>query len=142
MREQSISTAEAIETKAQTDLDDRAFCKQVFLRLGKVEIPSRTDVAQMAMFRNDKGMEPEAILLAADACQSAERPFGALKKLLIDWSARGVTTAEGAKAALAAAPAQTGGRRKKKDYGFDDYAQNPVRMEDLKDIIVDLNEDV
>lgn len=142
MREQSISTAEAIETKAQTDLDDRAFCKQVFLRLGKVEIPSRTDVAQMAMFRNDKGMEPEAILLAADACQSAERPFGALKKLLIDWSTRGVTTAEGAKAALAAAPAQTGGRRKKKDYGFDDYAQNPVRMEDLKDIIVDLNEDV
>ncbi|MBR0425087.1 MAG: DnaD domain protein [Clostridia bacterium] len=142
MRERNLSTATEIEQQSQQELDDREFCKLVFRRLGKVELPSRTDVAQMTMFRVDKGISPEAILLAADDCRSAERPLGVLKKRLIDWSAQGIVSVEDAKRALETAPKPQISGRKKKDYGFGNYQQNPVRMEDLKDIIVDLNEDL
>lgn len=124
--------------------DDREFTKLVFARLGKVEHPSRTDIAQMAMFRGEKEISPEAILMAADECQSAERPFGMLKKILIDWSARGIRTAEQAEGALRERVAkQTAhSRGRKTNYGSENYEQRVIKMGDLSNLIVDLNEDL
>ena len=144
LKDQNRTSAGEIRSKADRDMDDREFCRLVFARLGKVEVPSRTDVAQMAMFRNEKAISREAILLAADECQSAERPFGLLKKILIDWAGKGIQTKEEAERALTErSKAEPRPQRKKKDaYGSEAYEQHVVKMEDLKDIIVDLNEDL
>ena len=87
-----------------------------------------------------KGEAKAAPSADEDALKDRETPV--LKKRLIDWSAQGIVSVEDAKRALETAPKPQLSGRKKKDYGFGNYQQNPVRMEDLKDIIVDLNEDL
>ncbi len=144
LKNQNRTSVREIGEKADRDLDDREFCRLVFARLGKVEVPSRTDVAQIAMFRNEKQISRDAILYAADECQSAERPFGLLKKILIDWAAKGIKTREEAEKALTErnAAAQREQRKKKDDYGFGNYQQKVVHMDELDNYIVDLNEDL
>ena len=144
MRDQNRTTAEKILEKTAHDLDDREFTKLVFKHLGKEESPTRTDIAQIGMFRNEKEIDPEAILLGADKAREAERPFGALKKILIDWAARGVRSLDAAQKNLA--ETDFGAMRKKKmrkrNYGSENYEQRPVKMEELDNLIVDLNEDL
>lgn len=145
MKDQNRTSARDILEQSDRELDDREFTKLVFARLGKVEVPSRTDIAQIAMFRNEKEISRDAILLAADECQSAERPFGMLKKILIDWSVKGVRTKDEAEQALSersrtVTPQKK--RNKQKNYGSENYEQRVVRMDELENIIVDLNEDL
>ncbi len=145
MKDQNRTSARDILEQSDRELDDREFTKLVFARLGKVEVPSRTDIAQIAMFRNEKEISRDAILLAADECQSAERPFGMLKKILIDWSAKGIRTKDEAEQALSersrtVTPQKK--RNKQKNYGSENYEQRVVRMDELENIIVDLNEDL
>lgn len=49
------------------------------------------------------------ILLAAEDCQGADRPFGKLKTILSDWMNRGIRTKEDAQKALSspATPARS-----------------------------------
>ena len=145
MKDRNRMTAEQISEQTGKDLDDREFTKKVFQRLGKEETPSRTDISQMSMFRNEKGIPEEAILLAADRARTAERPFGVLKKILIDWSARGIRSVSEAEKDLSGrardefAPKRQGRRR---NYGSENFEQKVVRMDGLDNIIVDLDQDL
>lgn len=144
MKDQNRTTVEEISEKADSEMDDREFCKLVFARLGKMETPSRTDIAQIAMFRNEKGISKEAILFAADESRSAERPFGLLKKVLIDWSARNICTlaeAEKAYAERRKTPEQRTGR-KRKNRVVEGYSQTTLSDEDIERMVVDLNKDL
>lgn len=141
MRDRNLSTASSIREASVQNLDDRAFTQAVFDRLGKVEVPNRTDVAQMSMFRREKEIEDEAIFAAAESCKAAERPFGALKKVLLRWAADGIRTKEQAEESLRAqVPAVSYG--KKKNRAVHGYAQQPITDADIAHMIVDLSEDV
>ena len=144
MKDRNRTTAEAISEQAGKDLDDREFTKKVFQRLGKEEMPVRTDISQMSMFRSEKGITEEAILLAADQARAAERPFGVLKKILIDWSARGIRTAAEAETELSGRTADEYApkKRRKRNYGSENFPQKVVHMEGLDNIIVDLDQDL
>ncbi len=119
--------------------DDKAFTRQVFARLGKVEPPTRTHVAQIGMFLHEKDLPREVILLAADQCAAAERPLGLLKTILSEWATTGVKTVEQAKSRSFQTPSARSARVSKKAHG---YAENPLTDEDIKHLIVDLNEDI
>ena len=138
LKEKNIVDASAyLEAEAQ-NAQDRAFAEDVFKHLNKPEHPSLTNISQLMMYRDTAGIPAEAILLAADACRDAERPFGALKKLLSRWAKENVQTVEQAKALLKDEPVSSRPRAKKNP----GYATRTVSMDDLKDIIVDLNEDL
>ena len=139
-KEKNLTDVASIEASNAAEADEYAFSKSVFERIGRIEPPGPTEAAQMAMFR--KELSAEVVYLAADACRDAERPFGMLKKLLIEWMGKGVNTPEAAKTALAARQTQPVRRSRKKDYASEAYEQHTVRLEDLQDIIVDLNEDL
>lgn len=136
LKDKHITTATDYLASEEQNANDRDFTAEVFRRLNKAEHPSLTNISQLTMYRDTMGIPAEAILMAADACRDAERPFGALKKLLSRWAKEDVHTVEQAKALLNAEPFE---RKQKKNVG---YATRTVSMEDLKDIIVDLNEDL
>ena len=141
MRDKNASTAQSVRDEAAKMLDDREFAKVVFERLGKIGIPKPVDASQLAMFRREKEIEEEAILLAADACRAAERPFGLLKKILLQWVSDGVRTAEQAKIALETRTTEYRPERRKKP-AVTGYAQRPISDLDIEHMIVDLSEDV
>ena len=91
------------------------------------------------MFREDKGIDRDAILMAAEECASGERPLGLLKKILSDWAQAGIHTVEEAEKALtrpnSAAP------QKKKNKALL-YEQKPISEQDFNNLIVDLNEEL
>ncbi len=140
MKQRSVTDVAAMDLEEQKDALDREFARSVFARLGKIGAPDKTTIAQLKMFREQKGISREAILLAADECAGAERPLGVLKKLLSDWAGEGVQTVEQAEAALnkpKAAPT----RKKKRNEALH-YAQTPISEEDFNNLVVDLNEDL
>ena len=140
MRDKQLSTADSIRTEELQQLDDRAFTKTVFARLGKVEAPSRTDVAQMAMFRHEKDIPENVILLAAETCRTAERPYGVLKKILLRFAEQGIRTEEDAKQALETKPAMR--PKKRFNRAVDGYEQHAFTNADVEHMIVNLDEDV
>ena len=140
-KEKNLTDVAAIEANNAAEADEYAFSKAVFERIGRIEPPGPTEAAQIAMFR--KALTDEVVWMAADACRDAERPFGVLKKLLIEWMGRKICTVEQAKEALAARQAARPAQRsRKKNHSSEAYEQHTVRLEDLQDIIVDLNEDL
>lgn len=142
MKERSVTDIGAMDLEEQKGALDREFARSVFARLGKIGAPDKTTIAQLRMFREEKGISREAILLAADECAGAERPLGVLKKLLSDWAGEGVQTVEQAEAALnkpKTAPAKA--PKKKKNGGFL-YEREKLSEEDINKLIVDLNEDL
>ena len=141
MHRKQLSTAESIERQSAKELDDREFCYAVFERLGKVEIPNRTDIAQLAMFRREKELPEDVIFLAADACRTADRPFGLMKKILLDWDSKGIRTLDAAQNALAERE-RSKPMHRKQNRAVTGYAQQPIRDEDIEHMIVDLNEDL
>ena len=139
LHEQNVTSAADYAGLIEQDSQNSAFAKRVFARLGKIGNPKKADVFQLTMFRDEKQISEEAILLAADTCVDAERPFGLLKKILSDWAEQGVHTADDAKK-LAEAPKHAP-RRKKKNAALI-YAQTPISEQDFNDLIVDLNEEL
>lgn len=119
---------------------DREFARLVYARLGKIGAPDKTTVAQLRMFREEKNISREAILLAADECAGAERPLGLLKKLLSDWAGEHIETEEQAKAALNK-PKTAPVKKKKKNPALL-YEQKPISEEDFNNLIVNLSEDL
>ena len=84
------------------------------------------------------------VLLAAEECADAERPFGKLKAILKDWSERKVRTVEEAQKALTErqkAFQQADGRRKARSRNtLLNYAEtDPARVK-VEEITLDLDE--
>ena len=139
MKENKVTNVEAMDAAEQKLGADREFARQVFARLGKIGAPDRTTVAQLAMFRDEKGIPREAILLAADECAGAERALGLLKKTLSEWADAHIETVEQAEAALSRPKPQS--VKKKKNAALL-YQQTPISEDDFNQLVVDLNEDV
>ena len=140
MKENNVTNVEAMDAAEEQQSADREFARLVYARLGKIGTPDKTTIAQLGMFRDEKGIPRDAILLAADECAGAERPLGMLKKLLSDWADAHIETVEQAEAALnRPKPAPT--KRKKKNAALL-YEQTPISETDFNRLIVNLNEDV
>lgn len=117
----------------------------VFARMGKVSTPTKDDVRQLSVFLNGPdGLLREVVLLAAEECANAERPFGKLKTILKDWTEKKVRTVEEAQAALAgwqSSQGQTDFRRKaRRRNTLLNYAEQGVSHANLDDIAMDLDE--
>ena len=138
LKEQHVTDADAYFAAEAKNAEDRDFAQSVFKHLEKAERPTLTNISQLVMFRDQAGIPAEAILLAADACRETERPFGALKKILSQWAKENVQTVERARELLQ----QETIERKPKSKKNAGYATRTITMDDLKDIIVDLNEDL
>ncbi len=131
-----VEAADIARIEAEEDAD-RAFAKRIFTAAGKVEPATRTQRAQITMFRREFGMADELLLFGAEQCRGANEPFGMMKKLWNDWRAQGVTSVEDARAATAqkAAIPKRGSRRQ-------DYAQHNLSDEQLEKLLVDLDKDL
>ena len=140
LSEHNVKDVSGMDAADERSAQDREFARLVYARLGKIGAPDKTTIAQLKMFREEKGISREAILLAADECAGAERPLGVLKKTLSDWANEHVETAEQAAAALnrpKAAPA----KKKKKNVALI-YEQTPISEQDFNNLVVNLNEDL
>ena len=140
MKENKVTSIEAMDAAEERQSADRAFAREVYARLGKIGAPDKTTVAQLAMFREEKRIPREAILLAADECAGAERALGLLKKTLSEWADAHVETVEQAEAALNR-PKPAPAKKKKKNAALL-YEQTPISEKDFNRLVVDLNEDV
>lgn len=139
MRRQQLTGEEQIEADDAQAAAERAFARLLFERAGKVEVATRTQRAQIALYLHDFGMPRELLLYAAECSRGANEPFGKMKRLLNDWHEAGITTVQDAQARMAQAqarPARPANRR------APDYAQRPVDEAALSRLILDLNEDL
>ena len=99
--EQNKVKAEDIRADSDNVSDEKEFARMVFARMGKVSTPTRDEIRQLAVFlEGPEGLSREVVLLAAEECADAERPFGKLKAILKDWTERKVRTVEEATKAL------------------------------------------
>lgn len=143
--EQNKVKAADIRADSQTISDEKEFARMVFARMGKVSTPTKDDVRQLSVFLNGPdGLLREVVLLAAEECANAERPFGKLKTILKDWTEKKVRTVEEAQAALAgwqSSQGQTDFRRKaRRRNTLLNYAEQGVSHANLDDIAMDLDE--
>ena len=143
--EQNKVKAEDIRADSDNVSDEKEFARMVFARMGKVSTPTRDEIRQLAVFlEGPEGLSREVVLLAAEECADAERPFGKLKAILKDWTERKVRTVEEATKALQQRQtqfAQTDGRRRTRGKNtLLNYAEQGVSHANLDDIALDLDE--
>ena len=137
--------AEDIRADSETISDGKEFVRMVFARMGKVSTPTKDDARQLSVFLDGpEGLPREVVLLAAEECADAERPFGKLKTILKDWTERHIRTVEEAQTALAERKADNGAadrrRRGHKRNTLLNYAEKGVSHANLDDIAMDLDE--
>ena len=143
--EQHKVKAADIRADSESISDEKEFARMVFARMGKVSTPSRDDVRQLSVFLDGPdGLPREVVLLAAEECVDAERPFGKLKAILKDWAERKIRTVEEAQKALteragAAYPQRS--RRGRRD-SFQNYAEPGVSHVNLDDIALTLDDEL
>ena len=143
--EQGKVKAADIQADTATISDEREFARMVFARMGKVSTPTKDDVRQLAVFLDgEEGLPREVVLLAAEECADAERPFGKLKTILKDWADRHIRTVEEAQKALAeqkavAYPERS--HRRRRD-SFQNYAETGVSHVNLDDIALTLDDEL
>ena len=143
--EQNKVKAEDIRADSDNVSDEKEFARMVFARMGKVSTPTRDEIRQLAVFlEGPEGLSREVVLLAAEECADAERPFGKLKAILKDWTERKVRTVEEATKALQQRQtqfAQADGRRRTRGKNtLLNYAEQGVSHANLDDIALDLDE--
>jgi DNA replication protein DnaD len=102
-----------------------------------MEPATRTQRAQISMYRKDYGMPRELLLFGAEECRGANEPFGMMKKLWNEWHEAGVTTIEAARARL-----ETQGQSRKAKPQNLQYEQNELTDEQINRILVDLDKDI
>lgn len=117
----------------------------VFARMGKVSTPTRDDVRQLSVFlEGPEGLPREVVLLAAEECADAERPFGKLKSVLKDWMERRIRTVEEAQKALTERKesySQSNARRRaRRNNTLLNYAEQGAAHAKLSDIAMDIDE--
>ena len=138
--EQNKVKAEDIRADSDNVSDEKEFA-----RMGKVSTPTRDEIRQLAVFlEGPEGLSREVVLLAAEECADAERPFGKLKAILKDWTERKVRTVAEATKALQQRQtqfAQADGRRRTRGKNtLLNYAEQGVSHANLDDIALDLDE--
>ena len=143
--EQNKVKAEDIRADSDIVSDEKEFARMVFARMGKVSTPTRDEIRQLSVFlEGPEGLSREVVLLAAEECADAERPFGKLKAILKDWTERKVRTVEEATKALQQRQAQftqaDGRRRTQGKNTLLNYAEQGVSHANLDDIALDLDE--
>lgn len=143
--EQNKVKAEDIRADSETVSGEKEFARMVFARIGKVSTPTKDDMRQLSVFMDGpEGLPREVVLLAAEECADAERPFGKLKTILKDWTERKIRTPEEAQKALAerkaAYGAADGRHRARKRNTLLNYAEQGVSHANLNDIAMDLDE--
>ena len=142
--EQNKVKAEDIQADSESISGEKEFARMVFARMGKVSTPTKDDVRQLSAFLDGPEALPrEVVLLAAEECADAERPFGKLKAFLKDWTERKIRTVEEAQKALAEPKAvySHSNRRKKRDQ-FQNYAERGVSHVNLDDIALTLDDEL
>ena len=143
--EQNKVKAADIKADSEAISDEREFARMVFARMGKVSMPTKDEIRQLSVFLDGPdGLPREVVLLAAEECADAERPFGKLKAILKDWTERKVRTVEEAQKALTErqkAFQQADGRRKARSRNtLLNYAEtDPARVK-VEEITLDLDE--
>ena len=143
--EQNKVKAEDIQADNEAVSGEREFARMVFARMGKVSMPTKDETRQLSVFLEcPDGLPREVVLLAAEECADAERPFGKLKAILKDWTERKVRTVEEAQKALTErqkAFQQADGRRKARGRNtLLNYAEtDPARVK-VEEITLDLDE--
>ncbi len=142
MKERKVTDVAGMDRAEERQSLDREFARQVYARLGKIGAPDKTTIAQLKMFRDEKGISREAILLAADECAGAERPLGMLKKTLSDWASEHIETVEQAEAALNKPKPQSNKAGRKKKNAALLYEQTPISETDFNNLVVNLSEDL
>ena len=141
--DQNKVKASDIRSDSQTISDEKEFARMVFARMGKVSMPTRDEARQLSVFLDGPdGLPREVVLLAAEECADAERPFGKLKTILKDWTERRIRTVEEAQKALTEKKYAVGydGSRKKRRNTLLNYAEQGVSHANLNDIEMDLDE--
>lgn len=143
--EQNKVKAEDIRADSDNVSDEKEFARMVFARMGKVSTPTRDEIRQLSVFlEGPEGLSREVVLLAAEECADAERPFGKLKAILKDWTERKVRTVAEATKALQQRQtqfAQADGRRRTRGKNtLLNYAEQGVSHANLDDIALDLDE--
>ncbi len=143
--EQNKVKAEDIRADSEVLSDEREFARMVFARMGKVSTPTKDDMRQLGVFLDGpEGLPREVVLLAAEECADAERPFGKLKAILKDWTERKIRTVEEAQKALTERKAAYGPsdtrRRGHTRNTLLNYAEQGVSHANLNDIAMDLDE--
>ena len=143
--EQNKVKAADIQADSESISDEKEFTRMVFARMGKVSMPTKDETRQLSVFLDGpEGLPREVVLLAAEECADAERPFGKLKSVLKDWTERRIRTVEEAQKALterssAAYPERS--RRKRRD-SFQNYAEIGVTPVNLDDIALTLDDEL
>ena len=143
--EQNKVKAADIRADSESISGEREFARMVFARMGKVSSPTKEETRQLGVFLDGPdGLPREVVLLAAEECSDAERPFGKLKAILKDWTERKIRTVEEAQKALAdrqttAYPERN--RRRKRDL-FQNYAETGVSHVNLDDIALTLDDEL
>lgn len=94
--EQGKATAAAVEQDDAAAMEKKAFAKAVFLRAGKAEQPTLSQMNQLEMYEKELGLSRELIFFGADCARGTNEPFGYLKKKLNDWHEAGITDPAGA----------------------------------------------
>ena len=143
--EQNKVKAADIQADSETISGEKEFARMVFARMGKVSTPTKDDIRQLSVFLDGPdGLPREVMLLAAEECADAERPFGKLKTILKDWTERQIRTVAEAQKALAErqqAPVQSPERRRGRPRNtLLNYAEQGVSHAKLDDIAMDLDE--
>ena len=143
--EQNKLKAADIRADSESISDEKEFARMVFARMGKVSTPTRDDVRQLSVFMDGPdGLSREVVLLAAEECADAERPFGKLKTILKDWMERHIGTVAEAQKALVERKETTypeRSRRKRRDT-FANYAETGVSHVNLDDIALTLDDEL
>ncbi|MCL2672693.1 MAG: DnaD domain protein [Clostridiales bacterium] len=139
LRGKNIRTAEQLQAEFTGADEARAFAAELFARMRMQVPPTREQAAQIAAFT----LPREVLLLAAEHCATAERPFGKLKTILKNWAEEGIQTEEGAIAKLSAfgQPKARGGNLYKKNPATA-YSQREIRDEDFEHLFLNLEEDI
>ncbi len=142
-----LNKVKAADIKADSEAisDEKEFARMVFARMGKVSMPTRDEVRQLSVFLDGpEGLPREVVLLAAEECADAERPFGKLKAILKDWTERKIRTVTEAQKALAERTPATKAQenRKRRRNSFLNYAETDISHVNLDDIALTLDDEL
>ena len=143
--EQNKLKAADIRADSESISDEKEFARMVFARMGKVSTPTRDDVRQLSVFMDGPdGLSREVVLLAAEECADAERPFGKLKTILKDWMERHIGTVAEAQKALAEKketfyPVDSSRKARKRNTLLN-YAETAPATANIEEISLDLDE--
>jgi DNA replication protein DnaD len=111
--EQGNIDPESIREMRRKDDLAHELARQAFSRAGLKSKPSREQILKIAEWTDEKSMNPELVLYAADLSNGSPRPFANLNELLGDWYSQGVSSVSAAKERYEAGgvPAKSGGKR-------------------------------